>query len=270
MTDRAFTTPEYPSEYPSTTAEGFGDSTVAPHTTSTYAEAQVAASPNDSTSTASTREMARETASMAKSEARSVAADAKESTRNVADTARTEARDVAAQTQQQARALYDQLRSEVTDQASTQSQRAASSLRALAAELGEMGSATQQQGIASDVARQASDRARGFADWLDQRDPGDILGEARDFARRRPGTFLAAAAALGFLGGRMTRGLADEDSASSPSPEPARSFESTTPTSGGEPYAAETASSAYDSVDVAAAPGASDRYQAGDYGQELR
>jgi hypothetical protein len=274
MTDRAFTTPEspseYPSEYPSTAENGFGDSTVAPHTTSTYAEAQVAASPAESTSTASTREMARETAATAKDEARTVAADAKESTKHVAETAKTEARDVAAQTQQQARALYHQLRSEVTDQASGQSQRAASGLRALADELGEMGNATQQRGVASDVARQASDRARGFADWLDQREPGDILDEARDFARRRPGTFLAAAAALGFLGGRMTRGLADDDSSSPSSAGSTQSFESTTPTYGGEPYAAETAPGAYETFATngmagtsGATAGYSDRVDAG-------
>lgn len=273
MTDRAFTTPEspseYPSEYPSTAENGFGDSTVAPHTTSTYAEAQVAASPAESTST-STREMARETAATAKDEARTVAADAKESTKHVAETAKTEARDVAAQTQQQARALYHQLRSEVTDQASGQSRRAASGLRALADELGEMGNATQQRGVASDVARQASDRARGFADWLDQREPGDILDEARDFARRRPGTFLAAAAALGFLGGRMTRGLADDDSSSPSSAGSTQSFESTTPTYGGEPYAADGAPGAYETFDTngtavpsGATTGYSDRVDAG-------
>lgn len=306
MTERSFTTPEYPTPASDT---GFEEPTVAGDTTSTYAEAQVAASPGDrtsATSATSTREAAKETAATAKDEARTVAADAKESTKNVAATAKSEARDVAAQTQQQARHLVNQLRAEVTGQASGQTQRAASGLRALADELGEMVGATQQQGIASDLARQGSDRARGFADWLEQREPGDILDEARDFARRRPGTFLATAAALGFLGGRMMRGLADDDSSStSGSP---RSVESTTPTYGGEPYAAESASGAYDTFDTFDTNGAagttsttstatgysdrvdagidpatyshpdpthppterSERSQSGDYGQELR
>jgi hypothetical protein len=259
MTDRPFTTPEYPS----TTAgdpltdpfrDPASDAVVDSHTTSTFAEAQVAASPHEASSSfgngstqgtgsssgnGSATETAREAAATAKDEARSVAADAKEGTKHVAETAKAEARDVAAETQQQARALFAQLRSEATDQASGQAQRAAGGLRALASELGEMADGGEHHGVASDVARQASDRARGFADWLEQREPGDILDEARDFARRKPGTFLAAAAALGILGGRLTRGLADDDSAQGVGS--AQRLSSTTPTYGGEPYAAEGA-----------------------------
>jgi hypothetical protein len=246
MTDRPFTTPEYPS---TAASDPLSDPIVDSHTTSTFAEAQVAASPHETGSSmgngsaagnGSTTESARVAAATAKDEARSVAADAKQGTRQVADTAKAEARDVAAQTQQQARELFNQLRSEATDQASGQAQRAAGGLRTLASELGEMADGGQHHGVASDVARQASDRARGFADWLEQREPGDILNEARDFARRKPGTFLVAAAALGILGGRLTRGLADDDSTQGSGASP-QSFGSATPTYGGEPYAAEGA-----------------------------
>jgi hypothetical protein len=249
MTDRPFTTPDYPSTTASDPLnDPLRDPVVDSHTTSTYAEAQVAASPHEAGSSSgngtssghgSATETARETAATAKDEARSVAADAKEGTKHVAETAKAEARDVAAETQQQARALFNQLRSEATDQASGQAQRAAGGLRTLASELGEMADGGQHHGVASDLARQASDRARGFADWLEQREPGDILNEARDFARRKPGTFLAAAAALGVLGGRLTRGLADDDSTQGTGS--AQRLSSTTPTYGGEPYAAEGA-----------------------------
>lgn len=250
MTERPFTTHDYDPATESGLGEPMGDPVVGSHTTSAFAEAQVAASDSSSDSMTSARETARETAATAKDEARSVAADAKEGAGHVAETAKAEARDVAAQTQQQARQLFHQLRGEATQQASGQTQRAASGLRNLADELGQMVGATQQPGVASDVARQASDRARGFADWLEQREPGDILNDARDFARRRPGTFLAAAAALGFLGGRMTRGLADDDGTSTGSSttgqrSSAESFTSTTPTYGGEPYAAEARSDVY-------------------------
>lgn len=249
MTDRPFTTPEYPS----TTADStYGEPPVDSHTTSAYAEAQVAASPYESSTShtaspnGSATDTAREAAATARDEAASVASDAKESTRQVAATAKSEAKDVAAQTQQQARQLMHQLRGEMTDQASGQAQRAAGGLRALADELGQMVGGSQQQGLATDVARQASDRARGFADWIEQREPGDILNEARDFARRKPGTFLAAAAAIGFLGGRLTRGLADDDGTGSSTStgsntSTTQSFGSTTPTYGGEPYAADAA-----------------------------
>lgn len=255
MTDRPFTTPEYPSTNADTAV---GEPTVDSHTTSTYAEAQVAASPYDSStspvgsarattdrpatspSNGSTTDAAREAAATAKVEARSVASDAKEGTRHVAETARSEAGHVTAEAQQQARQLLHQLQGEMTDQASGQAQRAAGGLRALADELGEMAAGGQHHGVASDVAQQASARARSFADWLDHREPGDILDEARNFARRKPGTFLVAAAALGVLGGRLTRGLADDDGTGSTSGQ-RQSFASTTPTYGGEPYAAEAA-----------------------------
>lgn len=267
MTDRPFTTPEYPSFDSDAQAS---EPHVESQSTSTFAEAQVAASPADrgwhdssasSPSSASTADTARETAATARHEARTVAADAKESGRHVAETAKLEARDVAAETQQQARHLYRQLRTEVTDQAATQHQRAATGLRSLADELGQMVGTSQQPGLATDVARQASDRARGFADWLEEREPGDILNEARDFARRRPGTFLMAAAAVGFLGGRMTRGLADDDGDRTDTPTttatnghraPAPSFASTTPTYGGDPYAVE-ADERYGATSAAAA-----------------
>jgi hypothetical protein len=268
MTDRPFTTSEYPS---TTTSDPLSDPIVDSHTTSTFAEAQVAASPHESGSSmgngstqgnSSATDTARETAATAKDEARSVASDAKEGTRQVAGTAKAEARDVAAETQRQARELFNQLRSEATDQASGQAQRAAGGLRSLASELGEMAGGGQQHGVASDVARQASDRARSFADWLEQREPGDILTEARDFARRKPGTFLAAAAALGFLGGRMTRGLADDDSTqgSGGTGGTTQSFGSVTPTYGGEPYAAEGAERYAATTPMAADP---DRVGAG-------
>ncbi len=65
-------------------------------------------------------------------------------------------------------------------------------------------------GMASDLARQLSERVQTAADWLESREPRDLLTEVQRFARRRPGTFLAAAGVLGFVGGRATRGAVDE------------------------------------------------------------
>jgi hypothetical protein len=45
------------------------------------------------------------------------------------------------------------------------------------------------------VAQQAADRLNSAASWLEQREPADIMREARDFARRRPGVVLAGTAA---------------------------------------------------------------------------
>ncbi|MGO4598927.1 hypothetical protein [Terrabacter sp. 2RAF25] len=136
-----------------------------------------------------------------------MASDAADSGRHVAETAASGAKDVVSEATTQLRQLFDQVRSELDGQASSQGQRAVGGLRSLADELRQMASGSQQQGIAGEAAHQAADRASSFADWLDNKQPGDILDEVRSLARQRPGAFLLGAAALGLLGGRMTRGL---------------------------------------------------------------
>ena len=147
------------------------------------------------------------TSTSVRDEAASVTSDAKQSGRQVADTAVSEAKDVAAEARSQISTLLQQLRGEVTQQASGQSDRAVKGLRSLSDELKQMASTSEQSGLATGLAGQAGDRVQSVAGWLEQRQPGEVLDEVRDFARRRPGTFLAAAAAIGLIGGRLTRGL---------------------------------------------------------------
>ena len=66
---------------------------------------------------------------------------------------------------------------------------------------------SEQDGVATDLARQAADKARQAAGWLADRDPGSLLDEVRSFARKKPGTYLALALGAGVLAGRLTRGL---------------------------------------------------------------
>jgi ElaB/YqjD/DUF883 family membrane-anchored ribosome-binding protein len=136
---------------------------------------------------------------------------------DVASTAQQEATQVAREAKDQVRELWGRTRSDLTDQAATQQTRVAGGLRELSDQLGSMAGAADQDGMAKglveDVARRADEAAR----WLDQRDPGSLLEEARSFARQRPGAFLAIAAGVGVLAGRLSRSLIDEsrDSGSS-------------------------------------------------------
>ena len=66
-----------------------------------------------------------------------------------------------------------------------------------------------QSGVATEVAQQAAERIHGMASWLEEREPADVLQAVRDFARRRPGVFLAGAVAAGLAAGRLTRGMTD-------------------------------------------------------------
>ena len=70
-----------------------------------------------------------------------------------------------------------------------------------------MASKSDEEGLAKDLAQQASQQIGSIAHWLSEREPGDLLSELKDFGRRKPGTFLAVAAGLGLLAGRMTRGV---------------------------------------------------------------
>jgi len=138
-----------------------------------------------------------------------VGQDTKQAASDVASTAGQEAKRTTREAKDQARQLMSQARSELTDQASSQQTRAADGLRQLADQLGSMAQASDD-GMAKGLVEDVSRRAHDAASWLDQRDPGSILQEARDFARRRPGTFLAVAAGLGVLGGRLSRSLVEE------------------------------------------------------------
>jgi hypothetical protein len=160
-------------------------------------------------------------------EAASVAQDMRGRGRDVAGTAAAEAKHVAREAKTQFAQLMDQVRGEATTQASDQSRRAVQGLRSLSYELNQMVSSAPQDGIAVDLVRQAADRAQSAAQWLDNRQPGEILDEVRELARRRPGAFLAGAAVLGILGGRLTRGLTADGS-----PTTDRTTDDTTPTSG--------------------------------------
>ena len=69
--------------------------------------------------------------------------------------------------------------------------------------------------IAEEEVREVSDRARSFGSHLQDREPGQLVEEARDFARRRPGTFLVGALAAGVVAGRLFRATADGAAAAS-------------------------------------------------------
>lgn len=169
------------------------------------------------------------TRDVAAGEARSTAEDAKASGQQVAATAKEQAGQVAGEAKGQAKEVLDQARREVKDQVSSQHQRATGGLHSLAQELEGVASGTQTNGMVNDLAQQASSKVRDIARWLESREPADLLEEARSFARRRPGTFLAGAALAGLVGGRLTRGMADEARDDSGTPD-TQAFAATEPT----------------------------------------
>lgn len=150
------------------------------------------------------------TKDVAADEARSVAQDAKSGAGQVADTAKQQAGDVVQEARTQAREVYSQAKQELASHAADQHRRAGAGLHSLAEELHGMVDRSDEGGIATDAARQAAASVSSLAGWFDSHEPGDALQELRGFARRRPGAFLAGAAVVGLLAGRLTRGGVEE------------------------------------------------------------
>jgi len=133
---------------------------------------------------------------------------------SVAQTTRDQAQNVVGEAKQQARDLVGEARLQVQDQAGMQKSRAVQGLRALGGELDEMAMQGGQSGLATEVARQAAQRAHYLADHLDRYEPTDLLEQVRSYARRRPVVFLAGAALAGVVAGRLTRNLASDNGSS--------------------------------------------------------
>lgn len=136
--------------------------------------------------------------------------EAKAAAQDVAGTAKEQAGQVAGETRRQARQLWEQSRDELVQQSGQQQNRLASTLRDLGSELSAMANGPDEGGSATGLVRDVGDQVSSAATWLENKEPGDVLQEVRDFARRKPGTFLLLAAGLGVLGGRLTRGAVDE------------------------------------------------------------
>jgi hypothetical protein len=136
----------------------------------------------------------------------------------VAQAATQQVRHVAAETGSQVRGLVDATSRELRGQAGTQQHRAASGLRTLADDLAAMRRGDGSDRMAGQLVQQVSERAQQVADWLERRDPGQLLDEVRDYARRHPGTFLLGALAAGLLVGRLTRSMVSSDGSGTTGP----------------------------------------------------
>jgi hypothetical protein len=124
----------------------------------------------------------------------------------VAHTAADQALEVKEQAVRQARDLVGEVRQHLAGQVDSQHQNLVANLRSLSSELSAMVDGSDQAGMATELVTQARTRIDGAANWLDGREPGQLLDEVKSFARRRPGAFLVGALAAGVVAGRLTRG----------------------------------------------------------------
>jgi hypothetical protein len=133
--------------------------------------------------------------------------EGKDAATEVAQTAGENAQQVVQATAKQARDLLGEGRGNVRAQAGAQHQALVSNLRSLSSELHGMTQGGEQSGLATDLVSRAQQHVDGLANWMDNREPAQLLDELRSLGRRRPGTFLLGALAAGVVAGRLTRGV---------------------------------------------------------------
>jgi hypothetical protein len=130
----------------------------------------------------------------------------------VKDTATQQAQRVGEEAKTQVRNVAGDVRDKVNQQARAQNDRLVGSIRQTADHLDEMRGDRADSPAATMVSRVA-DGGRQLADYLDRNGPDGVLREVQDFARRRPGAFLATALAAGFVVGRLGKSVATADPA---------------------------------------------------------
>lgn len=167
----------------------------------------VAVPAGTSSGTQSTSSDTQSTKETAKAEASDIAHHASDAAANVTGTAKEEAANVAAEVKTNARDLMAQAKSDLSEQAGTQQQKVAQGFRSVSDELHAMVSSAEEPGMATDLVRQAAERASSVASWLEGRDPSGLLADVKSYARHKPGTFLLLAAGAGILAGRFSRSL---------------------------------------------------------------
>jgi hypothetical protein len=159
------------------------------------------------------------TGKSAKDEGQQLAQSAKESSAQVAQTVKEEAANVAGEVKSQARSLAGEARDQVGTRIDQQKSAAVDALRTTGEELRKLTEGQNQSRLTSELTRHAAEQAHTVADYLDNKGPSEILGDVRDFARRKPGVFLLAAGLAGVVVGRIVRGTVAASSGSTNSPQ---------------------------------------------------
>jgi hypothetical protein len=148
--------------------------------------------------------------SKAKQVASQATRTASEAAGEVKETAKEQAQKVVGEAKTQFGTVASDVRDRVSEQARTQNDKLVTGIRQTADQLDEMRGDRPDSPAATVVSRVA-DGGRQLADYLDEHGPDGVLREVQDFARRRPGAFLATALAAGFVVGRLGKSVAKAD-----------------------------------------------------------
>jgi hypothetical protein len=152
------------------------------------------------------RDAGAEVARTARDAGETVARTARDAGADVARTVGEQARQVAHAAADEVRQVGVDVRQRLRDEADHQHRQVVDRVGTFAEQLDAM-AAERPDTPAGELVGMLAARSRSFAEYLDQHGPERVLHELQDFARRRPGTFIAAALAAGFVVGRLGKGL---------------------------------------------------------------
>lgn len=147
-----------------------------------------------------------------KAEAQQLKNEAAGSGRRVKETAKDQAVAAKDEAAHQAKDLLGQLKNDVQGYVGPQQERLASTVRSVSDEVNAISQGKKPEtDYVSGLLGNVSGTVDSFAASLENKNAEDLLGDVRRFAARRPGTFLAIAAGIGLLAGRVTRSAKDSD-----------------------------------------------------------
>jgi len=125
----------------------------------------------------------------------------------MAGAAKDQATEVFEEARAEAQQLIGELRDQIREQAHVQGQRLADTIRSLTGELRRMSESGSKDSPATSAVRHLADGGDRIADQLHERGPEGLLDGVKEFARRKPGLFLAGAALAGFAVSRAGKGV---------------------------------------------------------------
>jgi hypothetical protein len=141
-----------------------------------------------------------------------VARTADQDARALAGTVRSQADQVKGELAGQARELFEETRGQLQSQADQQAYRLARTLFEVGSQAVALSDGRPDQaGPLAEYAEQAANWLDGAASHIEERGLEGLATDVVDFARRRPGVFLAGAAVVGFGVGRLIRSGAVTD-----------------------------------------------------------
>ena len=109
--------------------------------------------------------------------------------------------------------LMDKVRQGATSQLSTQKTKATDGIGTVAQAVRQASQQlrTQQHETIANYIDQAANQLEQFSTRLRDKDVGELMRDAQQFARRRPAVFIGSAFAIGLLGARFLKSSADRN-----------------------------------------------------------